>query len=49
MSNTTLTEEQCKMRAYGESNNAKVREEIEQQSLPSADSLINEVGVDEQR
>ena len=37
---TCLTEEQCKIRAFGEAHNDKVRAEMHEQSLPSAEELL---------
>ena len=39
---TCLTEEQCKIRAYGEAHNQQVREEIKEMSLPTAEQLLGE-------
>jgi hypothetical protein len=38
----TLTEEQLRIRAWGEDNNIKVKEEQRIKNLPTAQELINE-------
>jgi len=41
----SLTEEQCKIRDFGEAHNKRVREEIKEKSLPSASKLLGETPI----
>lgn len=40
---TCLTEEQAKIRAWGEEQNAKVKEKIREEKLPTAQELLDEI------